>query len=36
MNMTEAEASGFELLLSDPQIVAWLEQPDESEDEEDD
>ena len=35
MNMTDSEASGLELLLSDPQIVAWLE-PDERGDEEND
>jgi hypothetical protein len=35
MSMTDSEASGFELLLSDPQIVAWLE-ADERENEEDD
>ena len=35
MNMSDSEAGGFELLLSDPQIVAWLE-PDEREDDEDD
>ena len=35
MNMTDSEAPGFELLLSDPQIVAWLE-ADEREDEEND
>ena len=35
MNMTDSEASGLELLLSDPQIVAWLG-ADESDDEEDD
>jgi len=35
MNVTDSETSGAELLLSDPQIVAWLEN-DESEDEEGD
>ena len=35
MNVTDSEASGFELLLNDPQIVAWLE-ADERKDEEDD
>jgi hypothetical protein len=35
MNMTDSEASGFELLLSDPQIVAWLA-ADESQDDEED
>ena len=33
--MSDSEAPGSELLLSDPHIVAWLE-PDESEDDEDD
>ena len=35
MNMADSEPSGFELLLSDPQIVAWLE-ADEPEDDEND
>jgi hypothetical protein len=35
MNMSDSEASGIELLLSDPQIVAWLE-ADEPEGDEDD
>lgn len=34
-DMSDSEASGLELLLSDPQIVAWLE-ADEDEGEEDD
>jgi hypothetical protein len=33
--MNDVDASGVELLLTDPHIVAWLE-PDEREDEEDD
>ena len=32
--MTEQEESGIELLLSEPEIVAWLE-PDESADDDD-
>jgi hypothetical protein len=34
-SMTDSEASGFELLLSDPELLAWLE-PEDGEDEEDD
>jgi len=33
--MSDSEASGLDLLLSDPQIVAWLE-ADENDGEEDD
>jgi hypothetical protein len=32
--MNDVDATAVELLLSDPQIVAWLE-PDESEEDED-
>jgi hypothetical protein len=33
--MNDVDASGFELLLSDPQIVAWLEGDDGDDEEED-
>jgi hypothetical protein len=33
--MTENDPAGFELLLNDPDIVAWLE-PDEGDDDEPD
>jgi hypothetical protein len=33
--MSDVDTSGLELLLSDPQIVAWLE-PDVNDSEEDD
>ncbi len=32
--MTEREETGIELLLSDPEIVAWLE-PEETKDDDD-
>jgi hypothetical protein len=33
--MSDSNAPGFELLLSDPQIVAWLEGDERDEDEDD-
>jgi hypothetical protein len=33
--VTEREETGIELLLSEPDIIAWLEAPYENEDDED-
>jgi hypothetical protein len=33
--LTEREHTGIELLLSEPDIIAWLEPPYESDDDED-